>query len=134
MPKFLKSFQYVETEEALAIHKALIKEAHTNAGLRDFALLHSAIERPRATFGGMDLYPTTFSKAAALLQSLCMNHPFTDGNKRTAWLCTKRFLFLNGYHLKAERVEAGDFMVHVDTKHPELTEIMSWLKTHSSKN
>ena len=74
-----------------------------------------------------------FVKSAALLQSLCLNHPFTDGNKRTAWLSTKRFSFINGYHLKARPKEAGDFMVWVDNSKPKLTEISAWLKNHSKK-
>lgn len=133
MPKSSTNFQYVEIDEVLSIHKALVAQAGTNAALRDFALLHSAIERPKATFGGQDLYPTVFSKAAALLQSLCMNHPFTDGNKRTSWLTTKRFLHLNGYHLLAKRKEAGDFIVSVDTESSDLKVIVQWLKKHSEK-
>lgn len=127
------SFQYVSIDEVYAIHLALIKQAGTKASVRDFALLHSAVERPKATYGGEDLYPTVFLKAAALLHSLAENHPFTDGNKRTAWLTTKRFLNLNGYHLKAARMEAADFMVAVDNEKLPLNQIHSWLKKHSKK-
>ena len=134
MPKFSTNWQTVDITEVYEIHKAIIKRAGTKASVRDFSLLHSAVERPKATFAGQDLYPTVFSKAAALLQSLCLNHPFTDGNKRTAWITTKRFLRVNGYHLRAERKEAADFMVWVDNKQPELPKISSWLKKHSKKN
>ena len=127
------SFRYVDIEEVYYIHEAVIKKAGTKASVRDFALLHSAVERPKATYEGKNLYPTPFLKAASLLQSLCLNHPFTDGNKRTAWLSTKRFLFLNRYHLKAERMEAADFMVGVDNEKPEIGKISSWLKKHSKK-
>ena len=125
------NWHYVEIDEAYTIHHAMIRQAGTKAGVRDFALLHSAVERPRASFGGRDLYPTVFAKAAALLQSLCLNHAFTDGNKRTAWLTTKRFLFINKYHLKASPRTAADFMVMVDNEKPELVVIMRFLKTHS---
>jgi len=81
---------------------------------------------------GQDLYPTLFLKAAALLQSLCLNHPFTDANKRTAWITTKRFLHVNDLHLKSNRKEAADFMVYVDNSKPEIKEISSWLKLHSN--
>lgn len=131
MLKFSMSWRYVEIDEVYEIHKAIIKRAETKASVRDFALLHSAVERPKATYAGKDLYPTMFTKAGALLQSLCLNHPFTDGNKRTAWLSTKRFLHLNGYHLKAETIEAVDFMVWVDIKKPELPRISSWLRRNS---
>lgn len=127
------SWRYVEIDEVYLIHARMIKRAGTKAGVRDFSLLHSAVERPKATYGGRELYPTIFAKAASLLQSLCMNHPFTDGNKRTAWLSTKRFLDINGYHLQATRMEGADFMVWVDNDKPELSEISVWLKEHAKR-
>ncbi len=124
---------FVDIDEVYAIHEAIIFRAGTQASVRDFALLHSAVERPKATFDGQSLYPTIFAMAAALLQSLCMNHPFTDGNKRTAWGTTKRFFWLNDYHLQAKPKEGADFMVRVDNEKPDLKEIASWLKAHSTK-
>lgn len=124
---------FLDIEDAYRIHDAIIARAGTKAAVRDFSLLHSAVERPKATFGGRPLYPTIFAMAAALLQSLCMNHPFTDGNKRTAWATTKRFLWLNGYHLMARPHEGADFMVRVDNEKPDLKTIASWLKSHSRK-
>lgn len=127
------NWHYVDIEEVYNLHEAIIARAGTKAGVRDFALLHSAVERPKATFDGQDLYPTAFAKAAAILQSLCMNHPFTDGNKRTAWGTTVWFLWKNGYHLKAKRMEAADFMVMVDNEKSELRDIISFLRIHSRK-
>ena len=125
------NWQTVDIEEAYRIHEIIIARAGTIASVRDFALLHSALERPKATYAGQDLYPTVFAKAAALLQSVCLNHPFTDGNKRTAWTLTHKFLWDNGHHLKSTRKEAADFMVYVDNSKPEIKEISSWLKLHS---
>lgn len=125
--------RHVDIADALKVHEAVIKRAGTKASVRDFSLLHSAVERPKATYGGRDLYPTIFAKAAALLQSLCMNHPFTDGNKRTSWAVTHKFLWMNDLRLKSTRYEAADFMVMVDNKKPELKEIASWLKAHGHK-
>ena len=133
MPKSLTNWQTVSIDQVYEIHKSIVNRAGTIASVRDFALLHSAVERPKATYMGRDLYPTIFLKAAALLQSLCLNHPFTDVNKRTAWITTKRFLKVNGYHLKATRMGAADFMVYVDNSKPELKEISSWLKFHCTK-
>ncbi len=127
------NWQYVELEEVYQIHSAIIKTAKTRASVRDFTLLHSAVERPKATYEGEDLYPTVFTKAAALLQSICWNHPFSDGNKRTAWLSTKRFLFLNSYSLNPKSKEAIDFMAYTDNQKPEFKEIVAWLKSHSKK-
>lgn len=124
---------YVDIGQVCLIHTLIINRAGSLAGVRDFSLLHSAVERPKATFEGTDLYPTIFDKAAALLQSLCLNHPFTDGNKRTAWSSTHKFMWDNGFHLKAKKTEAADFMVYVDNKKPDITKISNWLKTHSIK-
>lgn len=127
------NWQYVEIDEVYYIHRSLIDRARTKATVRDFALLHSAVERPKATYNGKDLYPTVFLKAAALIHSICLNHSFSDGNKRTAWLSTKRFLWINGYHLVSERKEAADFMVWVDNTQPDVRTISSWLRKHSRK-
>jgi death-on-curing protein len=124
---------YIPIDEVYEIHRAIIDRAKTKALVRDFALLHSAVERSKATFDGRSLYPTVFAKAAALLQSICMNHAFTDGNKRTAWAGTKRFLWINGYHLTSNPKDAADFMVFVDNEQPDLKTIASWLKKHSQK-
>lgn len=126
------NWQYVEIDEVYLIHQAIIKRAGTKATIRDFALLHSAVERPKATYSGSDLYPTLFAKAASLLQSLCLNHPFSDGNKRTAYASTHRFLWLNGYHLQSQSKEAADFMVYVDNSKPPLFKIASWIGRHST--
>lgn len=124
---------FVEIDEVLLMHQAILARAKSRGGVRDFTLLHSAVERPKASFGGQSLYPNLFAKAAALLQSLCLNHAFTDGNKRTAWGTTKRFLWLNGYHLKADVMITADFMVYVDNHKPDLKEIALWLKQNSKK-
>lgn len=125
--------RYVDITEVHEMHRAIIDKIGGTAGVRDFALLHSAVERPKATFGGVDLYPTLFTKAAALLHSLCLNHAFTDGNKRTAWGATKRFLWFNGYHLQAQSKEGADFMIRVDNEKPDIKGIASWLKAHCTK-
>lgn len=125
--------EYVDIFDAYSIHQFIIARAKKTATIRDFALLHSAIERPKATFNGKSLYPTLFSKAASLLQSICLNHAFTDGNKRTAWAVTKRFLWINNYHLQAGSHEGADFMVFVDNSKPDILEISKWLKRHCEK-
>lgn len=69
-------------------------------GLRDGTLLHAAVARPFATFGAVELYPTDFDKAAALLHSLIKSHPFLDGTKRTAFAAAVYFLHECGYTLQ----------------------------------
>lgn len=83
------------------IHERII--AHGGGGLeglRDAALLHAAVARPFTTFGGVELYPTDFDKAAALLHSLIKSHPFLDGTKRTAFAAAMYFLHERGYALR----------------------------------
>jgi death-on-curing protein len=73
---------YLSLEQVLNLHRFQIRRFGGAAGLRDRALLESALARPQMTFGGEDLYPDIPAKAAALLHSLVANHPFVDGNKR----------------------------------------------------
>jgi death-on-curing protein len=81
--------------------------------LVDSALLESAVARPRQSAGGEDAYPDIHSKAAALLESLALNHPFIDGNKRTAILATIWFYNLNGWWFTASQDELVDFVLEV---------------------
>ncbi|MEN8650134.1 type II toxin-antitoxin system death-on-curing family toxin [Streptomyces sp. 21So2-11] len=64
--------------------------------VRDLGLLSSAVHRPQSQMFGIEAYTDLFEKAAALLQSLAVNHPLVDGNKRMAWMCTVVFLDFNG--------------------------------------
>lgn len=127
------SWLSVDIGEVYTIHRLIVARAGTKAEVRDFTLLHSAVERPRASYGGKDLYPTVYLKAAALLQSLCLNHAFTDGNKRTAWAATHRFLWKNKLRLKAKTKEAVEFMIRVDTQKPTVAFIADWLKKRTRK-
>lgn len=125
--------KYLTLDEVYAIHTRMISVGGGRSDIHDFALLHSAVERPKATFGGRDLYPTVWKKAGALMQSLVKNHPFDDGNKRTAYYSTKRFLHLNGQKLFASKDLVVPFMVAVDVKNLSVDNIVEWLRLHSKK-
>jgi death-on-curing protein len=73
----------------IKIHEMLISEYGGTPGIRDINSLESAIARPSASFDQNDLYPSIFSKAAALIESLISNHPFVDGNKRVGYFCLR---------------------------------------------
>lgn len=124
---------YISLDEVLAIHDDMVERYGGSFGIRDLGLIQSAIARPQATFGGEDLYPTVIDKAAALFHSLIFNHAFTDGNKRTSLTSTARFLFLNGFILKAEEKELIDFPLRVENSHLDIEEISKWLKEHTFK-
>ncbi len=123
--------KYLTPEQILFLHARLIDETGGRHGLRDLGLLESATARPRATFGGEDLYPDLFSQAAALMDSLIHNHPFVDGNKRTGITAAALFLMVNGYRLAATNPELDAFTRRVAEARPDLSEIADWLKAHS---
>ena len=96
--------------------------------LRDIGLLGSAVARPQTTVGGEDVYPTVWSKAAALLQSLLQsvvnNHALVDGNKRLGWLATEVFLEINGTSVAtATNDEVFDLVWAVASSTPTIEEI-----------
>ena len=125
---------YLAIDEVIAIHERMLEIGGGRQGIRDFTLIHSAIERPKATFAQRDLYPTIWLKAAAIIQSLIRNHPFNDGNKRTGYFTTLRFLNQNGYDLKATKTEIIHFTLNIDVHRPDIENISSWLKKHTKKS
>lgn len=125
--------KYLDFEEVLAIHDRMLEVGGGGRGIRDFGLLHSAMERPRASFGRRDLYPTIFLKAAALMHSFVNNHAFADANKRTAFGCTVRFLEVNGYKFNAKRREIVKLTMDVEAKELDLEQIAFWLKKRCRK-
>lgn len=125
--------KYLTPQQVLYIHDQMIKRFGGSMGVRDVGLLESAVARPLASFDGKDLYPDIFYKSAALLQSLLKNHPFVDGNKRTALSSTGLFLRINGYMLKNMHEEEVKFAIRVDNKHLLLEQIVAWLKKYTKK-
>jgi death-on-curing protein len=79
------------------IHDWIIRETGGQEGLREAALLHSAVARPFVSYAGEELYPGDFEKVAALFHSLIKNHPFLDGTKRTAFASALYFLETCGH-------------------------------------
>lgn len=73
----------ISYKEVVDIHRILIDEFGGAKGIRDKEFLSSALARSLQTFDGKELYPTTIEKAASLIESILINHPFVDGNKRT---------------------------------------------------
>lgn len=122
--------KYPTLDEVVAIHFRITEKTGGSQGVRDWDLLSSALGRPQATFGGEDLYPDIFLKAAALTQSLSSNHPFVDGNKRTAIGTLEYFLYLNGLTMEATQREKVDFALWAENEKPKLEQIASWIKKH----
>jgi death on curing protein len=99
---------YLSAEDVLAI--AAHACGDMQVVVRDVGLLESAVHRPSAAMFGEEAYPDTLDKAAALLQSLAVNHPLFDGNKRTAWLSCVTFLAMNDVHLRPD-IDAAERLV-----------------------
>ncbi len=84
----------ITKDEVLLIHDQVVKLHGGANGVRDMNGLESAIARPYQSFAGYDLYPSCFEKSAAVGESIIMNHPFVDGNKRTGYVLMELLLRL----------------------------------------
>ncbi|WP_072583216.1 type II toxin-antitoxin system death-on-curing family toxin [Polynucleobacter sp. MWH-Adler-W8] len=87
---------YLSTKEVMSMHGVLIHQFGGSPGIRDIAALESALNRPQSGY-----YKDVISQAAALFESLAINHPFVDGNKRIAFAVMDTFLRLNGFRIHA---------------------------------
>ena len=111
-------------EEVIDIHDSLIREFGGATGLRDVGALDSAILRPQ-----MGYYDGIIEEAAALMESLAMNHPFVDGNKRTAFAATEIFLRMNGHFIDCDDREAYEFFMQLfETNSFRFAQLRSWLE------
>ncbi|MFG2554892.1 type II toxin-antitoxin system death-on-curing family toxin [Streptomyces sp. NPDC048581] len=102
------TFIYLSAEDVLAIAEHAVDDQ--SVVVRDAGLLESAVHRPSASMFGQEAYTDLFDKAAALLQSLAINHPFIDGNKRTAWVSCVVFLAMNDVQLLPD-IDAAERLV-----------------------
>ncbi len=101
-------------DEVLKIHNILIERFGGLSGVRDLPALEAAINRPSATFDQKKaLYPTPLEKAAAILESIVINHPFHDGNKRTGYVLMRLFSLQSGYDIQADQSEKYDFVISI---------------------
>jgi death-on-curing protein len=115
--------QYLSVDEVVAIHERLIDAFGGAAGTRDLGLLESALFRPRTGY-----YSGIAEMATALFESLLMNHPFVDGNKRVAFFATDVFLRLNGWKLQVEPEEAHSFLIGLlDEGHCDFERLLPWI-------
>jgi death-on-curing protein len=121
---------YLTVAEVLAIHEDQIQRYGGDHGVRDHGLLISALYRPQTGY-----YTDPIEEAAALWESLAQNHPFIDGNKRTAFACTYTFLAVNGGRVAAEAEEIGDFIAGLyDTNQFNFETLVPWLRSHVTRN
>jgi death on curing protein len=127
-PKFL------DESGVLQIHSDLIERFGGSHGLRDRGMLLSAIEMPKASFGGQFLHEDLFEMAAAYLYHLVQNHAFIDGNKRIGTAAALVFLDVNGFELTAEQDDLTEMVLEVAQGRLGKPEIADFLRRHARPN
>ena len=115
----------------LRLHDLSIINYGGSQGIRDQGLMESAIARPYQTFGGKDLYPTVLEKAAALAESIIINHPFIDGNKRMGLLAMLLILEIGNFKITASNDDTYNFTIEISTGEIKFEEIVLWLKNNT---
>ena len=122
------SFDYIRVDDILTIHADQIERYGGAEGIRDPGLLEAALFRPQTGY-----YPTLIDEAAALWESLSQNHPFVDGNKRTAFAATYVFLAINGLDIIATDDEAQDFVLGLyATSSITFDNLRTWLSENTN--
>lgn len=117
---------YLTMADILAIHADQIERYGGSAGVRDPGLLEAALYRPQTGY-----YADLIEEAAALWESLAQNHPFIDGNKRTAFAATYTFLAINGARLTADVHETYGFIAGLyDANEFRFDKLVPWLRRH----
>lgn len=119
-----KAVQHLTLDEVLAIHEALVERFGGLKGVRDLGLLESALYRPRTGY-----YHDLSEMAAALFESLLMNHPFIDGNKRVAFFAADVFLRLNEWKFKVEPKTAHNFLIGLLNRgEADYDHLLAWIR------
>lgn len=114
----------------LAVHDEAVAMFGGTAGIRDEGLLESALSRPQNRHA-YESDATMFDLAASLCHGICKNHPFLDGNKRTALLSGRAFLFLNGYVFEPREVDEVENMVAVASGTMDEAGVAAWFREFS---
>ena len=117
-------------EKVLLLHQLMAEATGGDVGIRDEALLESAIENIYATFDGVELYPSKEEKAARLGFSLMSNHAFVDGNKRIGIYVMLSFLELNGIKIWASNEDVVNLGLSVADGSANYDDILKWIQTH----
>ncbi|HLG64172.1 MAG TPA: type II toxin-antitoxin system death-on-curing family toxin [Ktedonosporobacter sp.] len=121
--------RFLSENIVLAIHEDQVRLYGGQHGVRDAAALDAAIHMPQAQFGGQFLHPTIFHMAAAYGFHLSQNHPFLDGNKRTAGMVMFTFLQLNGLEPTASEIDYYNAMIDIANGHMNKEQLAAWLQT-----
>ena len=122
--------RYLALGEVVDLHRRLLEATGGASGIRDFGALESAIAQPKATFGGVDLYPALVEKTAALGFSLVQGHAFVDGNKRVGHAAMETFLILNGSEIDAPVDDQERLILDLAAGRIGRSQLVDWLRQH----
>jgi len=117
-------------EQVLELHARVLDQSGGAEGVRDRSALESSLAQPLQTFGGEDLYPSIPAKAAALCFFFVRNHPFVDGNKRTAHAAMEVVLVLNGFEIAASIDDQEQIMLALAASTLSREEFTLWVEQH----
>lgn len=117
----------ISQDKVLALHELMAKETGGDPGIRDQALLNSALESAFQTFDGQELYPTIEEKGARIGFSLIANHAFIDGNKRIGMFVLLVFLEINGINVKTTNDEVARVGLAVASGKMKYDELLAWI-------
>ena len=118
-------------QDIYELHIQLEKTFILASGIRDENLLASAVNTPFQTFMGNELYPSIYDKAAQLCYGIANNHPFTDGNKRTALHSMYVYLIINGFAITATRQDVENMIIDIAAGNMTNTELAQWLRENT---
>lgn len=125
--------RYLGYNDILDVYRSQMEKFGGFGALRDNNALLSVIANPRREFAGQELYPTLASKTAVFVFSMIQNHPFVDGNKRTAYVCGRLFLRLNGHDLTCEHVRFKDLILNIASSRASLEDVKDWFRINIDK-
>lgn len=118
-------------EQLLEIHALVIAETGGSNGLRDLGRLEASLATQTQNVFGQELYQTVIDKSAALIRSIIADHPFVDGNKRTAMLVGLTFLDINDVHIEVSKGDVENFAVKIALDKLDISAISSWLSART---
>jgi death-on-curing protein len=124
----------IPVEEVIRMHKILIESFGGSKGIRNREALESALARPYQTFDEQELYPEPEDKAASIVESIIVNHPFVDGNKRIGYVLMRITLLEHGMDINASENEKFEFILDIAKGELKFDEIRKWIKIKLIKN
>ena len=121
----------ISVPDLVWLNAAAVGETGGATGIRDASALEAVVARPCVGYGGEELFPTPFDKAAAIMESVIQRHPFVDGNKRTGLLAGAALLYLAGYDFAAPRDQMVEVPVRVAEHKITLEELSRWFEKYA---